>query len=166
MGFRSTGSYEPDPFAQIVRMCIQRSFDPQALTSLTSNSVNFRMPVKSFDPQALTSLTQEAARDAERRYGFDPQALTSLTLYLGKVDTYGRRFDPQALTSLTLHLSCTYYTLQQFRSTGSYEPDQITTDDIDFNIQFRSTGSYEPDHATDTADSTISVVSIHRLLRA
>ena len=121
---------------------------------------------RSFDPQALTSLTQEAARDAERRYGFDPQALTSLTLYLGKVDTYGRRFDPQALTSLTLHLSCTYYTLQQFRSTGSYEPDQITTDDIDFNIQFRSTGSYEPDHATDTADSTISVVSIHRLLRA
>ena len=92
------------------------------------------MPVKSFDPQALTSLTQEAARDAERRYGFDPQALTSLTLYLGKVDTYGRRFDPQALTSLTLHLSCTYYTLQQFRSTGSYEPDQITTDDIDFNL--------------------------------
>ena len=83
------------------------------------------MPVKSFDPQALTSLTQEAARDAERRYGFDPQALTSLTLYLGKVDTYGRRFDPQALTSLTLHLSCTYYTLQQFRSTGSYEPDRV-----------------------------------------
>ena len=35
---------------------------------------------------------------------------------------------------------------KMFRSTGSYEPDQLNRDSIDLSNRFRSTGSYEPDH--------------------
>ena len=56
--FRSTGSYEPD---RSCRTSMEDSF--------------------SFDPQALTSLTTENERIKEYMEGFDPQALTSLTNY-------------------------------------------------------------------------------------
>ena len=36
--FRSTGSYEPDPWRRR-QGCCRKGFDPQALTSLTANDV-------------------------------------------------------------------------------------------------------------------------------
>ena len=54
--FRSTGSYEPDHGLRR-RDKINRCFDPQALTSLTTFLRADGNIVTGFDPQALTSLT-------------------------------------------------------------------------------------------------------------
>ena len=54
--FRSTGSYEPDldiPQGGTA----DTSFDPQALTSLTTILPPLSIIFEGFDPQALTSLT-------------------------------------------------------------------------------------------------------------
>ena len=56
--FRSTGSYEPDRAAPLAPPAL-RSFDPQALTSLTLNLPADLPQEISFDPQALTSLTKK-----------------------------------------------------------------------------------------------------------
>ena len=99
--FRSTGSYEPDPLD--AKMSSQvNSFDPQALTSLTGDGKATILEVSSFDPQALTSLTNKHNRMMFHQESFDPQALTSLTMY--------HRLTPLRMV--------------EFRSTGSYEPDQ------------------------------------------
>ena len=76
--FRSTGSYEPD-----------------------RNRNDNLTEVKSFDPQALTSLTLKILYLPHLLLGFDPQALTSLTDARSVCSYAPRRFDPQALTSLT-----------------------------------------------------------------
>ena len=120
--FRSTGSYEPDRVPSNSSIYL-KSFDPQALTSLTEPEKPLFKSLKGFDPQALTSLTRlpkllHSPLSAFRSTGsyepdpkefcfispfncFDPQALTSLTI---KSKGNGRKiwsFDPQALTSLT-----------------------------------------------------------------
>ena len=58
MGFRSTGSYEPDPFSDGFSKKVAR-FDPQALTSLTKDGFPRLQVIDGFDPQALTSLTSK-----------------------------------------------------------------------------------------------------------
>ena len=58
MGFRSTGSYEPDPSCSTIMKGVCSRFDPQALTSLTLSWSITVVALDSFDPQALTSLTQ------------------------------------------------------------------------------------------------------------
>ena len=58
MVFRSTGSYEPDQYNEGEGVNLT-SFDPQALTSLTSNEDYDTEWNDGFDPQALTSLTPE-----------------------------------------------------------------------------------------------------------
>ena len=54
--FRSTGSYEPDR-SYLWQGQKGKSFDPQALTSLTGCHRYAKTGVHGFDPQALTSLT-------------------------------------------------------------------------------------------------------------
>ena len=54
--FRSTGSYEPDPYKVVIEYG-NRCFDPQALTSLTERGTDDSSAALRFDPQALTSLT-------------------------------------------------------------------------------------------------------------
>ena len=56
MGFRSTGSYEPDHLDCGTEPA-GSSFDPQALTSLTYWFMRTLWYGCCFDPQALTSLT-------------------------------------------------------------------------------------------------------------
>ena len=76
--FRSTGSYEPDPISFCVNSSLllfrsTGSYEPDRVPS------NSSIYLKSFDPQALTSLTETGIRWNKVRNGFDPQALTSLT---------------------------------------------------------------------------------------
>ena len=102
---------------------ITKSFDPQALTSLTDGTGHPHrtpLPFRStgsyepdpkskfiatdsscFDPQALTSLTLQCRLDKIRYLCFDPQALTSLTSIVFFILILTFCFDPQALTSLT-----------------------------------------------------------------
>ena len=78
------------------------SFDPQALTSLTSfYGAGIALQEKRFDPQALTSLTDALPPSCVCILRFDPQALTSLTTKIDNSVKSVDGFDPQALTSLT-----------------------------------------------------------------
>ena len=92
--FRSTGSYEPDPYSIFVTWA-------EAAVSIHRLITFNDFITVCFDPQALTSLTRKIYSALFRWNGFDPQALTSLT----------RPYIP-------------LYTADWlFRSTGSYEPD-------------------------------------------
>ena len=76
-----------------------------------------------FDPQALTSLTSDSPFVLGGTFGFDPQALTSLTDCGTESTGSTDGFDPQALTSLTAWMIGLTFSGSGFRSTGSYEPD-------------------------------------------
>ena len=122
----------------------ERSFDPQALTSLTVGRYDLPNEVQGFDPQALTSLTLEQHFILVSRGCFDPQALTSLTTY---------QYNGQTAQF-------------QFRSTGSYEPDPW----VDTICQTKCRG-FDPQALTSLTNAnafsqTAVNVSIHRLLRA
>ena len=77
--FRSTGSYEPDheynPLYDVdLKFRSTGSYEPDLAIKMSSKGA------KSFDPQALTSLTYRRRSHLSFYRSFDPQALTSLTL--------------------------------------------------------------------------------------
>ena len=184
--FRSTGSYEPDRLKQYARTKTELfrstgSYEPDLY------AVGIHSGIRSFDPQALTSLTYSISLKAVRATCFDPQALTSLTanilqyvLWLARFRSTGS-YEPDHQQQKSVNI------VKVFRSTGSYEPDQSIRMIINAFFMFRSTGSYEPDRekhwfitwicgfdpqALTSLTQVAAVpgiqqaVSIHRLLRA
>ena len=132
--------------------CIHRSFDPQALTSLTFKNGEDKQDCNSFDPQALTSLT---VMERQTEYG----ELVSIHRLL--------RAWPLAVSVLIGKVIVSIHRLLRawpkggyrmadntmFRSTGSYEPDQFPLIENGLTkVLFRSTGSYEPDLGSKNLD--------------
>ena len=143
--FRSTGSYEPDPISFCVNSSLllfrsTGSYEPDRVPS------NSSIYLKSFDPQALTSLTETGIRWNKVRNGFDPQALTSLTRLPKLLHSPLSAFRSTGSYEPDPYLLAELETLFQFRSTGSYEPDRFFRIPSKAPCMFRSTGSYEPDH--------------------
>ena len=78
-----------------------RSFDPQALTSLTPAALPVSKAWLMFRSTGSYEPDQGSAGIKVAADGFDPQALTSLTLVGMFAIRFPDGFDPQALTSLT-----------------------------------------------------------------
>ena len=141
---QSTGSYEPDHKTVNFSPTAKLSFDPQALTSLTSFSGAGICNRQCFDPQALTSLTMAHIFLPCPFYGF-----RSTGSY--EPDRYPVRADGNR---------------NRFRSTGSYEPDLSDSQNTSGNKC-----SFDPQALTSLTSSQLVEmcrldVSIHRLLRA
>ena len=93
------------------------------LRAWPKNATSMFLVRTSFDPQALTSLTGETIPVWPKRSRFDPQALTSLTGRAERSRTGGAVSIHRLLRAWPILLFYKHSSYPMFRSTGSYEPD-------------------------------------------